>query len=298
MRARFLIVAAVFTCAAVAAAAPPPPDRTPPTKPTIDGAGETSDLRPILHFGARDNRTPPSRIRFRCSIDSPLLHACARISRPASALAFGQHVVRVRAIDLAGNASAVASATITIVGTWDAAVEFPRAPRPENPGHDKYGNTTWLYLYSTSTARTHDPTLYQPLPNFSVISPGWEVWFRTDGYPQVGVTGNSLHMHPDVEHRFAVLGWRSPYTGKVTVEMQRLRLYDPAAPGNSNGVIWSIDLGGSVLQTGLLTPTNEASTSIDVNVTTGDTLYLVIDDNGDYGWDSTSGGFRVRTAAG
>jgi hypothetical protein len=74
----------------------------PPTKPTVDVVS-TSDLRPVVHFGARDDRTLPSQIRFRCAIDSPLLHPCARIYQPITALTFGDHVVRVRAIDRAGN---------------------------------------------------------------------------------------------------------------------------------------------------------------------------------------------------
>ena len=65
----------------------PPRDRLAPTKPSVDTTRETVDLRPIFHFGARDNRTPPSRIRFRCSVDTLLLHPCARISRPSSNLA-------------------------------------------------------------------------------------------------------------------------------------------------------------------------------------------------------------------
>src|SRR5439155_3215657 len=169
-----LAIAAVLVLAAVGEAATPPRDRLPPTTPTVDVPRETPDLRPVFHFGARDNRTPPSQIRFRCGIDTPLLRPCARVYQPFSALAFGQHVLRVQAIDRAGNASRVTTSAFAVVGTWDAAADFPRAPRPENPGHDRYGNTAWFYLYSAT--KVHDSTSYGPLPLFHVFDANNEVW--------------------------------------------------------------------------------------------------------------------------
>jgi hypothetical protein len=92
-----IVIAVALLLTTVGEAAAPPRDRLAPSKPTVDGSRETADLRPIFRFGARDNRTPPGQIRFRCAIDSPLLHACARIYQPFSTLAFGAHVLRVRA---------------------------------------------------------------------------------------------------------------------------------------------------------------------------------------------------------
>src|SRR6266571_2942678 len=100
------------------AAVRPPRDRVPPTQPTVD-VTNTSDLRPLVHFGARDNRTRPSRIRFRCGIDGASLSPCARVYRPPAPLDFGAHVINVQAFDRAGNGSRLATATFAI-GAWDA----------------------------------------------------------------------------------------------------------------------------------------------------------------------------------
>jgi hypothetical protein len=293
-------IAVVLVLPAVGEAASPPPDRLPPTRPTVDGSRETPDLRPVFHFGARDNRTPPSQIRFRCGIDTPFLHPCARIYQPFSALAFGPHLLHVRATDRAGNTSRLTTTAFAVVGTWDAAVDFARAPRPENPGHDRYGNTTWFYLYSAS--KVHDPTLYLPLPEFHAFDSNNQAWNRgltPDGFnvlPLVGVASAEMVFHPDRDS-FAVLGWRSPYTGTVSLDMQ-LRFPDPVTQAPSNGVIWSIDRDGSTLQSQLLTPANQAHIAITLDVNTGDTLYLVIDNNEDSNYDTTIGEFRVKTIPG
>lgn len=54
----------------------------------------------VYRFSARDQGTPARRIHFRCGIDTKRLHACA--SRLRVRLA-GRHVLRVRALDPAGN---------------------------------------------------------------------------------------------------------------------------------------------------------------------------------------------------
>jgi hypothetical protein len=304
--AKFLYLAAVATVALVAAgsgyAVSPPRDRLPPTTPTVDGARTTADLRPTFHFGARDNRTPPSQIRFLCAIDTPLLHPCARVYQAFSALAFGTHVLRVEAIDRAHNVSLLSTINFAVVGRWDAAQDFPRAPQAENPAHDQYGNTVWFYLYST--APVHDPTQYRPLPEFHVIDGAnqqWNLGLHPDSTiitPLVGTNWPQALMvfHPDRD-RFAVLGWRSPYTGKITIEIE-LNFPDPAVQAGSNGIVWSIDRESSVLRSELLTPGNQARAALTLDVSTGDTFYLVINNNGDSNWDTTVGQFTVQTIPG
>jgi hypothetical protein len=175
------------------------------------------------------------------------------------------------------------------------------APHPENPAHDHYGNTTWFYLYSV--APVHDPTLYRPLPEFHVIDASnqqWNFGVRPEGnafIPLVGVNSAQLFMvfHPDHD-RFAVLGWRSPYTGKISVDLD-LQFPDPIAQAHSNGIIWSLDREGSSILGDLLTPGNQARGSTTLDVNTGDSLYLVINDAGDTNSDTIIGGFRIRTIA-
>lgn len=280
--------------AATGEAATPRRDGTPPTRPTVDAA-ETTDLRPTFHFGARDNRTPPTQIRFRCAIDSSVLTPCTRVYRPFSNLDFGRHVISVQAVDRAGNVSRLTSASFAVVGEWDAALDFAPAPRQENPGHDAYGNTVWFYMYSG--ARIHDPALYQLLPEFLIFDANNQEWTtRSRFIPLVGgnVTQKLMIFHPATD-QFAILGWRSPYTGTINVQLE-LSFPDSVAQARSNGVVWSIDHGSSILQTSLLTPAGQpVSTTTTVDVTSGDMLYLTIDDNNDTESDTTIGQFRVRT---
>src|SRR3954471_7838085 len=102
----------------VAQAAAPPKDRIAPSKPTVDVASAAGVLRPTFQFGARDNRTAPLKIRFRCALDALSLHLCPRTYKPADALPFGRHAIRVVALDAAGNVSRATVAPFSLVGTW------------------------------------------------------------------------------------------------------------------------------------------------------------------------------------
>jgi hypothetical protein len=73
-------------------------DTRAPSKPTVrmrNGA---------YRFSAKDQGTLPRRLKFRCGLDTRRLHACGPRFRLRSA---GRHVLRVRAVDPAGNESAV-----------------------------------------------------------------------------------------------------------------------------------------------------------------------------------------------
>jgi hypothetical protein len=72
-------------------------DTRPPSKPKVVHR-ETS-----VSFTAHDRGTPSKQIHFRCAVDSRRFHACARRVRVSAA----EHVLRVRAVDPAGNESAV-----------------------------------------------------------------------------------------------------------------------------------------------------------------------------------------------
>jgi hypothetical protein len=281
-----------------AVAAPRPRDRRPPTKPTIHGERAPRNLRPVFTFGATDRRTPRSRIRFRCAFDRAALRPCARIHRPNDALSFGRHVLRARALDRAGNASRIASYSFTVVGAWDAANDFERAPRPANPGRDRYGNTTWFYLYSGTPA--HDPSNYHLLPFFAVLAPNWEVWRnQADGLggSQVGFNNNQIIMNPGHWNlgQNAVLGWRSPVASTIRLAAS---IGPPAdnCGGAPNWIAWSIDQGSRTLQSGVLarggTPTDRELTA---SVAAGEMLYLVINDAGDSNCDTTLVALTVET---
>lgn len=235
-------------------AATAPPDRMPPTQPTVDGSRRTMSLRPVFTFGATDLRTPRGKMRFRCALDGAALRPCARVHSPVAALSFGSHTMRVRALDLAGNLSRVTSFPFTVVGRWDAASDFERAPRPANPGRDRYGNTAWFHLYSKG-GRAHDPAIYELLPTFLVRGPNWEVWHLPPDYAggSVGYNNGRMIFHPsspELGHN-AILGWRSPVAGTVRVYVSLVRGHLDC-PVPANGVVWSLDQGNRTLRGGTL----------------------------------------------
>lgn len=74
-------------------------DTLAPSKPKVVRKGAT------IRFSAKDRGTPSRRLRFRCAIDARLLHPCGSLVRVR--LPARRHVLRVRAVDPAGNQGAV-----------------------------------------------------------------------------------------------------------------------------------------------------------------------------------------------
>lgn len=293
------VTGAVLSVAVVsgALAAAVPPDRTPPTTPTVDGQLAPTVLRPVFTFGATDRRTPRAKIRFRCAFDGATLRPCARIHRPLASLAFGSHTLRVRAVDLAGNSSRIATFAFRVVGSWDAASDFERAPRPANPGRDRYGNTVWSYRYS-SLGRSHDPAAYELLPTFSVLAPNWEVWLREPNSQSAsaGFNNSQMILHPSPSHlgHNAILAWRSPLSTTVRLQASLYRLHLDC-PVPANGVVWSLDQGNRSLRTGTLVDGRPENFELRIPVTAGDSLYVIVEDNGDSNCDSTGVQLRIET---
>lgn len=283
-----------------AVAAASPPDRLPPTKPTIDGQKAPTILRPVFTFGATDRRTPRGKLRFRCGFDGSPLRPCARIHRPNDAMSFGEHVLRVRALDLAGNASRISSFSFSVVGSWDAARDFERAPRPANPGRDRYGNSTWFYMYSDTPA--HDPANYHRFPTFAVLDPSWEVWHNSPGNTtqssgsQTGFNHNRILMHPGHWNlgQNAVLGWRSPVESEIVV-MARIENGDGVCGVPENGVAWSIDKGADSIRSGFLGSSASTQMELTTSVAVGDSLYVIVNDAGDSNCDSTLVDLTIET---
>jgi hypothetical protein len=88
-------------------------DATPPSKPVVRGPRRTSERRVVYRFSSRDRVDGVRRLRFRCAMDSRRLQPCkATIVRRLSE---GRHVLRVVAVDRAGNVSR--PTTVSIVRT-------------------------------------------------------------------------------------------------------------------------------------------------------------------------------------
>lgn len=304
LRACVTVVAVIaIACVGGRSEAAAPPDRLPPTKPTIDGDSESRALRPVFTFAARDRRTPAFRIRFTCALDGATMRPCARVYSPLQDQAFGRHILRVRAFDLAGNASPVTVRTFSVVGFWHAGSDFKRAPAPANSGPDRYGNTTWFYMYSPNPE--HNPANYRLLPVFVVIDPGWQVW-RTalnpfdpgsHGGTQAGYSYSYLHMHPGQGPNFgqnAVVGWRSPIAATVRLQAN-IKAHETHCPGVADGIAWSIDQGSRTLASGALTPSQTAVPTITTSVSAGEMVYLITSGGAQDSCDGTQTTLTIET---
>jgi large repetitive protein len=85
-------------------------DGTRPSRPNVVGPRRSSAARATYRFSARDGVDRPGQLRFRCALDSTRLRPCsARVTRR---LAKGKHVLRVTAVDRAGNVSRTTVARI------------------------------------------------------------------------------------------------------------------------------------------------------------------------------------------
>lgn len=78
-------------------------DGTAPSAPRVTGPRRLSGPRAIYRFSARDAVDGPRQLRYRCAVDSRRLSPCK--ARVARRLSRGQHVLRVVAVDRAGNES-------------------------------------------------------------------------------------------------------------------------------------------------------------------------------------------------
>jgi TolB protein len=170
--------------------------------------------------------------------------------------------------------------------SWDADADFFLAPNNRNPSPDAWGETTWSYLYSDNFA--HDPATYHLLPKYEITDPNRQSWVLP-GFVNLVVAAvvspQMLVLHPwggrvQGYGRNAVLGWRSPVDGRVTVTGTiRLPSLNECAVGS--GALWSIDKGATVLQSGALPAGGSASLNVPVDVSRGENIYFVWDT----GWD-------------
>jgi large repetitive protein len=86
-------------------------DTKAPSRPSVR-APRPATRGTVYRFSSTDRGTSSHRLRFRCAIDTRRLHACA--SRYRLQLPPGRHVLRVRAVDPAGNESGTTTVRLVI----------------------------------------------------------------------------------------------------------------------------------------------------------------------------------------
>ena len=247
-------------------------------------------------FSARDRRTAAAKIRFECSIDDAALRRCSR-DYETEPLSFGHHVLRVRAVDRAGNRSRITSFAFVVVGVWDAAGDMQVAPNQANPNPDRYGNKTWSYLWSS--VRVHNPAQYRLFTHYTVVDAFREQWDVGDVLvtpfpprPLVGLDrpGGRIIMAP-YPGAFAVLGWTSPVSGTIDVEGSI------ALPSLcSGGVDWTLDQGSTSALHGTLPGGQTQPFTGSLSVASGEMLYFVLDPGADDICDTVVVELQIRTA--
>ena len=165
-----------------------------------------------------------------------------------------------------------------------------------------------VWYFMESHALVHNPLIYRFISEFNapgrpatsiVIPDGFSCWqnpssivpdvcFNFNNKPvtleNFDVPPGTVDMHPGTDG-FTIVAWKSPVNGVVAIK----GAFRDLDANCGNGVIWSIDKGGEVLQSGDLANGTMATFSLaDVRVSNSDVLYFIVDPNGDYRCDSTS----------
>jgi hypothetical protein len=151
----------------------------------------------------------------------------------------------------------------------------------------------WSYMQTVGTSST-DPADLVLFPTFTVAY-GWDVW-TTEGpegefrYPNVYANSTNGYLHPGNDSP-AVLRWTAPSAGTVQIT---------GAAGDvnalcGNGVNWSLNHDRVVLDSGSIANggPNQSFGVSGLDVAAGDSLYFIVDANGQQDCDSTSLDFTV-----
>lgn len=178
---------------------------------------------------------------------------------------------------------------------WDPAADFRGSPNQLNPSPDRYGNPdVWSYLRSASDA--HDPAGYSALPDFEVVNGNAMLWYERDlfslliGHRREEPT---IWFHPwsdgnRANNHHAVLGWRSPVTGIVTLSGRVEHTEPTCIVGLTDGTTFSIDHEGTTLRTIVVTPGEREAFEVTALVASGEALYFVVDPGRASNCDNTS----------
>src|ERR1043166_3427510 len=95
-----------------------------PAKPVVLGPRRTVSPTPVYRFVSHERG---AKLSFRCAFDRPRLHRCG--ARYRQRLAVGRHVLRVRAVDVAGRRSAITKVVVHVIkAPWLREVEVGGRP--------------------------------------------------------------------------------------------------------------------------------------------------------------------------
>lgn len=187
-----------------------------------------------------------------------------------------------------------------VTKVWDLSQDFRVCPSQSNPNKDSYGNATWHFMQSPTMA--HNPAAYSLLDSFHPHvygTTGVMAWESNccDGYydtcePAIGINAtceDQFNLWPAGKVRFtlgcaermAVIGWKSPIKGSVSVDA----VWTDINPGCGDGMRWYVDSGETTLATGALQPGGVLTQSYSgiVSVKNNEYIYFIVDSYG--GWN-------------
>jgi len=178
--------------------------------------------------------------------------------------------------------------------TWDPAADFDIATPHQNPGPDQYGNSAvWSFLRTPGAE--HDPASYFLLPDFAdpLLTFGGEAWYDTDYLNLLigerAAAGEALYLHPWTDgtvRKDAILGWKSPISGEVTIEGTVARAQH-SCPAEAGDIIFSVDRGALSLDQIVLGFARNADFSLTTSMAAGESLYFIVDADSDANCDGT-----------
>jgi len=169
-------------------------------------------------------------------------------------------------------------------------------------------NDVWYFLESASLI--HDPFTYSRLPHYTVFcdfDPSAADGAACLGDAERDVVGNrlpavgvnftnavlplftsvlpprSVLMHPGIE-KLAIVAWKSPINGRVSV-IGAFRDVDSVC---GDGVLWSIDKGGTTIRSGNLPNGGSERFSFVASVRKNQVLYFTVDPKAEYSCDGTN----------
>ena len=185
-------------------------------------------------------------------------------------------------------------------------------------------NGAWYFMQSSSSK--HDPKTYKFLSEYSapcnsnpieVLIPGVDCWLNSKVDPvgnnaplvgvnftyhtqfsnNVGIPPRSVWMHPGYFGELAIVAWKSPITGTVTIS----GFFSDIDPNCGDGIIWSVDKStlqaNQTLTTGTIANggSPQSYSLSGISISTGQLLYFIVDRNQEYSCDSTGVDVTIKS---
>lgn len=206
--------------------------------------------------------------------------------------------------------------------SWNLAFDFRVYPSQENPNRDSCGNRfVWYFMESSTLERASNN--YETLENFVADAfgiPGYQqwsggcVWPNSPNifFPSIGINTNeetktiytaihpskSISVHPCSTESLAIIGWKSPINGVVSIS----GFVNDLDANGGDGILWFIDKRTQPLAEGAFTDGGQQAfldvTGSDnlknITVTKNDFIYFIVHPNTSDFYDTTQIDIQLR----